>query len=122
MPGSPIQPLPEPFFVTESGSPELLTRIRSEDVKMLYPVRFSIEEARHVLSVRRAPLIERTPLGAAYWRLQPETCEKLELGRTHETLNGVIHGRLSVAPMIVVGAQHGSKGAYCVHPQNRGMP
>ena len=55
MPGSPIQPLPEPFFVTESGSPELLTRIRSEDVRMLYPVVFSIEEARHVLSVRRAP-------------------------------------------------------------------
>jgi hypothetical protein len=47
---------------------------------MLYPVVFSIEEARHVLSVRRAPLIERTPLGAAYWRLQPETCEKVGLG------------------------------------------
>ena len=27
----------------------------------------------------RAPLIERTPLGAAYWRLQPETCEKVGL-------------------------------------------
>jgi hypothetical protein len=47
---------------------------------MLYPVVFSIEEARHVLSVRRAPLIERTPLGAAYWRLQPEPCEKVGLG------------------------------------------
>jgi hypothetical protein len=46
---------------------------------MLYPVVFSIEEARHVLSVRRAPLIESTTLGAAYRRLQPETCEKVGL-------------------------------------------
>jgi hypothetical protein len=42
-----------------------------------------------VLSVRRAPLIERTPLGAAYWRLQPETCEKVGLGVSGEWHGGV---------------------------------